>query len=398
MKIDFAYLCGWNQLVMDMCGFWPKHHSNFIRKNWYLITASVITIVIIIPRFAAISLFWNEIDAVVQCFSTQLVFITMVFKLLVLHFQNEVLIELLTTMEEDFSKELTKIQHTAVLRTAKIGRIISIFLITSSLCNVIAGVIAMKLYHLDSLYLKNPDPRLSLDFFWVSYFPFSTKNIIIYILVMSLQFFASAITGFYFIFDGFVVMLILHICGQLELIQISLKYLDEAVTVTEGRNLRIAFASIMEQHQRAHRFVNNLEQSFNLTWFLELTTCTLTLCFLGYIVQKLLHTDQSSIFQMGFPICAVLSVLMKFFLNCWAGEYLISQSSEIGYAFYQAEWYKLSPADARLLMMFGHKKTRPFALSTAKFSILSLRLFVQVLKTSASYLSMLLVVADQPDK
>ncbi|XP_063978369.1 odorant receptor 4-like isoform X2 [Diachasmimorpha longicaudata] len=396
MRMEFAYSCGCNRLVMDMCGLWPKDHSNFIQKNWALITAIVILIVIIIPRFAAITLFWNDIDAVVQCFSTQLLFISVVVKLLVMYFRNEV--NLLRVMEEDFSKNLTTIEYTIVFGTAKTGRMISIFLIASAFCNVIAGIIAMKLYHLDSLYIKNPDSRLSLDFFWVTYLPFSTEDFIPYITVFVLQLCASSISGFYFIFDSFVVMLILHVCGQLKLIQISLKHLGESLTLTEGRNLRMTLGNIMEQHQRACRFARNLEQSFNLAWFYELTSCTLTLCFQTYIIQKLLHANQTSIFQMGFPICAAVGILMKFFLNCWAGEYLISQSSEIGCSFYETDWYKLPPADARLLMMFGHKKMRPITLTTAKFSILSFRLFVQVLKTSASYLSMLLVVADQPDK
>ncbi|XP_063977355.1 uncharacterized protein LOC135162634 [Diachasmimorpha longicaudata] len=387
--LDLAYCCDCNRLVMDTCGFWPKYRSNFLQKYWFLISASVILMAIIMPRFAAMYLLWNEMDAVVQCFSTQIVFITMVFKLLVMHNRNAALVDLLATMEEDCLEELSTIQYTAVLRTAKIGKIISLFLILSGFCNVIAGAIAMKLYHLDSLYIKNPDPRLSLDLFFASYFPFSTKAIIPYVLVLSLQFLAAAMTSFYFIFDGFVVMLILHICGQLELIQISLRNLKKSSTLTEGKNLQMTLGNIMKQHQRAIRFVHNIEESFSWTWFLELATCSLTLCFLGYTVQKLMETDQTSIFQLSFPICAVLSVLMKFFLNCWAGEYLISQSSEIGYAFYESKWYKLSPTDARLLMMFGHKKIRPITLTAAKFSILSFGLFTQV-----AYITMLLMYIE----
>ncbi|XP_063978367.1 uncharacterized protein LOC135163103 isoform X3 [Diachasmimorpha longicaudata] len=287
MRLDFAYSCDCNRVVMDMFGFWPKYHSNILRKNWFLISATLIFIVIIIPRFAAMCLFWNEVDAVVQCFSTQVIFMTMIFRLMVMHFRNAVaLVDLLATMKEDCLKDLSTIQYAAVLKTAKIGRIIALFLIFSSNCTIVAGVIAMKLYHLDSLYIKKPDPRLSLDFFWVSYLPFSTETMMPYVLVLSLQFLASAITGFYFIFDGFVVMLILHICGQLKLIQISLKNLKDTLTRTKGKNLQMTLGSIMEQHQRVIRFAKNLDESFSLTWFLDLATCTLTFCFLGYIVQK----------------------------------------------------------------------------------------------------------------
>lgn len=89
MKIDFEYSCGWNRFLMNMGGFWPTRQSSYIGRYWPLINAMLVLIVIIIPRFAAMSLFWNEIDAFVQSFTTQLAFMSVFFKLIVLQLGNE---------------------------------------------------------------------------------------------------------------------------------------------------------------------------------------------------------------------------------------------------------------------------------------------------------------------
>nr|WHS04406.1 odorant receptor 3 [Psyttalia incisi] len=113
---------------------------------------------------------------------------------------------------------------------------------------------------------------------------------------------------------------------------------------------------------------------------------------------QLLRTDQFGLFQLGFIIFSTSGILTQFFLNCWAGECLLSRSSKIGYSFYRSQWYKLRSADTRSLLMIGFQKTRPLKLAAGKFFTLSMRLFVQVMKTSFSYLSVLLVMTNFQDK
>ncbi|XP_011301057.1 odorant receptor 22c-like [Fopius arisanus] len=301
-------------------------------------------------------------------------------------------------MEADLSLELSKENYKPVFETAKIARTISIFLGTCTICILITGIFSLKLYQLDSFYIKNPDPRLSINFFFVAYLPFNSTPIITYMTVLSAQFYVSVIsTGIHLVLDSFVVMLVLHTCGQLGVLQESLALLcacgNDKSDFGTG-NFRRAFQKIFIKHQAIGRFTRNLDSLFNFTWFPELFSCTLTLCCQGYIVQKLGRGDQSSMWQIGFPLCSTLGLVTQFFLNCWAGEYLTSQSAEIGYAYYRNEWYTLKSSDARLFLMIGYQATRPSTLSTWKFSILSLRLFLQVMKASFSYLSMLLVITD----
>nr|WHS04435.1 odorant receptor 32 [Psyttalia incisi] len=297
-------------------------------------------------------------------------------------------------MEANLSVELTKQQYAPVFKAAKFGRTISTIVGVSFIGIVITGVISLKAYHLDSIYIKNPDPRLSVDFFFVAYIPFDTTDIVTYGTIFALQLYVSVMsTGIHLILDSFVVMLILHICGQLELIQLSVMQLGEHVT-QDGTSFQVVLRRIVKRHQFICQFVNSLEKLFNFPWFVELVSCTLMFCFQGYNVLKLLHSDQFGVFQVGFIIFSTFGILTQFLLNCWAGECLISQSSKVGYAVYCSKWYELHPSQARSLMLIGFQNLRPLKLTAWKFSILSVKLFLKVMKTSFSYLSVLLVMTD----
>ncbi|THK33249.1 odorant receptor 4 [Diachasma alloeum] len=397
MKVDFAYSCGWNRFLLNLSGFWPKRRSSFVGTHWPLINAILVLVVIIIPRFAAMCLFWNEVDAFIQFFTTQLVFINVFFKLIVLQLGNEVLVDLLSMMEANLSADLTKEQYAPVLKLAKFGRTISIIVGLSAVGVVITGVVAMKLYHLDSLYIKNPDPRLSVDFFFVAYLPFDATHIISYTTVFALQLYVSVISTIINLnLDSFVMMLILHICGEMEVVEVLLSHLGDGIE--DRRGVQLELKRIVRKHQMVCQYVKNLEKLFSIPWFLELTSCTLIFCFQGYNVLKLVRTDQFGVFQIGFIIFSTSGILTQFFLNCWAGECLLSRSSRIGYSFYRSKWYELRPSETRPLLMIGFQKTRPLTLTAWKFSILSIRLFLQLIKTSFSYLSVLLVMTDFQDE
>ncbi|XP_011301059.1 uncharacterized protein [Fopius arisanus] len=147
MRVDFDFSCGWNRFILNMMGFWPKKRSSLVGRYWSLINAVLVLIVIILPRFGAMCLFWNEIDAFIQFFTTQLVFINVFFKLIVLQLGNEVLVDLLSMMKANLKRELTGEQYPPVMAFAKFGRTISIVVALSFVCVVFTGVVAMLTCH-----------------------------------------------------------------------------------------------------------------------------------------------------------------------------------------------------------------------------------------------------------
>lgn len=52
---------------------------------------------------------------------------------------------------------------------------------------------------------------------------------------------------------------------------------------------------------------------------------------------------------------------------------------EIGDAAYECQWYDLSPADRKLLIMIINRAKKPFDLTAGKFAVFSLELYGKVL-------------------
>lgn len=98
---------------------------------------------------------------------------------------------------------------------------------------------------MERVLIIDPDPRLNLQLFWVSYFPFANSNHnIIYTIVMTLQMYGTASAAVsYACFDMLIWLLIIQLCGQCKIVQKSLKNL--AIGQDYWSNLR----TIVKKHQ-----------------------------------------------------------------------------------------------------------------------------------------------------
>lgn len=57
---------------------------------------------------------------------------------------------------------------------------------------------------------------------------------------------------------------------------------------------------------------------------------------------------------------------------------IIQQSTKIGFAAYEAEWYDLSTNEGKLLMFVTLNSMRSLKITTGKFAVLSYELFITV--------------------
>ncbi|XP_063978374.1 odorant receptor 4-like [Diachasmimorpha longicaudata] len=297
-------------------------------------------------------------------------------------------------MESDWAAPLSGEHLKIMLKMATIGRNISIFSGSMAYAANSIGIIVQKLYNLEAQQIPNPDPRLVTNLFWIVWLPYDTTNRINYAVSFVLQLYSSVYAAlFYFIFDSFIVMLVLHLCGQLGELQISLRHLHE--TDDQGITFQTKLRMIVRKHDKLVRLAGDLEGSFSFVLLLQLLGCTLMFCFQGYGIIRLFTQGTLNIFQVLFAVTVVFATAIHFFFCCWAGEFLVSQSVLVGHAVYDCEWYKLPHLEARSLILIGLRKLRPLTLTAGKFSVLSFNLFLNVLKTSMSYLSMLMAVQSR---
>ncbi|THK33246.1 odorant receptor Or2-like [Diachasma alloeum] len=381
---------------------WPKKNLTGFRRYHVLLNAITVFFLLTLPRLAALYLFWGEIDAMIQCFSTHMPFAIGIVKLVILYLQQQALGEFMEKMECDWKNPISNEQYRTMMRMAKIGRQISIFSGLTVYSGNSFGVVVQKWYNLESFYIQQPDPRLTLNLFWVAYLPIDTSKNINFAVSLLLQFYTSFIGSLaYFVFDSLIAMTTLHVCGQLDCLKLSFAQLCENENTEKPWKFQKDLRRIVQRHSELIRSVAenhfSLDNSFNFVLFLSFIGCTLTFCFQGYAIIRviLLDTGKLNFFQVAFSATVTMGAISHFFICCWMGDLLITQSTAVGQAYYKNVWYKLPHQQARSLMIIGFKNFRSLQLTAGKFVPLSLNLFLKVIKSSMSYLSMLLAVQSR---
>ncbi|XP_043487131.1 odorant receptor coreceptor-like [Polistes fuscatus] len=131
-----------------------------------------------------------------------------------------------------------------------------------------------------------------------------------------------------------------------------------------------------------------LEDSFIIIIFLQLLGTTIQLCISSY---QMLSVQSSNCRRNWYTnlviyVCVLSSTL---FTYCYIGECLIEESTNLCEELYYCKWYKLSTIDSKLICICMMRARKPLRLTSAKFCIVSLRTFTDVMKTSMAYLSVL---------
>ncbi|KAF3427174.1 hypothetical protein E2986_10244 [Frieseomelitta varia] len=104
-----------------------------------------------------------------------------------------------------------------------------------------------------------------------------------------------------------------------------------------------------------------------------------------------LDTEQGpTIVAKCFPY--YVAVICEAFVLCYTGEYLTSKSENINRAAYAMFWYNLNQQNSRTVLLILMGTQSPFTLTAGKFVTLCVETFANMLKVSASYISILLAM------
>ncbi|XP_043682430.1 uncharacterized protein LOC122635833 [Vespula pensylvanica] len=71
-------------------------------------------------------------------------------------------------------------------------------------------------------------------------------------------------------------------------------------------------------------------------------------------------------------------ILSTLFAYCYTGECLIQESTDFAVAFYEYEWYDVSPMDLKMVLICMIGASKPLQLTSGKFFVLSLCTFSDV--------------------
>ncbi|XP_034952301.1 odorant receptor 22c-like [Chelonus insularis] len=189
--------------------------------------------------------------------------------------------------------------------------------------------------------------------------------------------------------DVFFFGLAMHVCGQFEILKSEFNSVEnKRVGIENGEY----FKNIIKRHVHLINLVEKLETTFNMIILTQLIMSAILICIMG--LQVIIALNMGDVFS-GIKANIVLSSLMsQLFLYSYGGDYLTSQSHAIADAAYESLWYKYSIRTMRDIGFVIFRAEKSVYVTAGKFFYMTLGTFMDILKLSVSYMSVLRVAMD----
>ncbi|XP_017795125.1 PREDICTED: odorant receptor 9a-like [Habropoda laboriosa] len=340
---------------MELVGIWPEPSRS--DQRWPNFKALLFIFVIIFfgtgPQSVNLLFIWGDLGLVTENLSTaNIPGINAMMKLIIAWHHRDAFKPVIKSFYDDWKTSRTKEEKETMLKRAKFAKQISIWcsVLTLTMVTVYLSLRAWIIYQLDRANQKQD--RLLL---YPGYFPFDIRPIGVLLSTNFGQVLAaySAVIS-YTTVDTFIAMLIMHICGQFEILRQKLRRLmDDEKKTRSVDEIQKELVLIIERHEHLNWFATMIEDCFNTLLLIQMLLCTVEICFQGF---------------------------------------LFFDSREMSNSAYESNWYNVSPPEAKCLLFIMHRTARPLCLTAGKFSTFSMEMFSTILKTAMGYLSVLLTV------
>ncbi|XP_020296090.1 odorant receptor 30a-like [Pseudomyrmex gracilis] len=220
----------------------------------------------------------------------------------------------------------------------------------------------------------------------LEYFRIPTSMRTIVLIVQTLALFTTCNT--YMVCKGndtLFLSIVLHLCGQIKIL--NRKYVD-----LDGTSSHDRLIALIKRHIYLIRKANKLSETINIALLMQLFLLSIILCILGF--QLILAIKLNNVIVIGKSLIMIFAFVAQLSLYSFIGDYLISQMEEIALSVYQSAWYKLSENTKRNVIFVIMRREFPVALKAGNFIMVNLSTYMNILKTSLSYLSVLRVMIE----
>nr|QHN69145.1 odorant receptor 17 [Sirex nitobei] len=394
---DLEFAIEWNRIMLQFLGIWPNSKNGGRTLDIRFLFAVFFMLCLNASQIVYLIMVRGQLDLMIEVLAKAIALTTTaLLKLISVWRNSKVLSSLLSDVIEDWMMPKSKQDREVMLKNAKVARMLSIGGI--SLILVTLSIYVLNHVILDFLTRMRNVPDYERQLLYQAYFPFDTDKSPNYELTCVVQTVGAVYTAMsYSGIDTLIAMLVLHLCAQFTNLQFALTNLVSEVECTKRMVFREQLATIVNKHKRLNRFAESIEKSFNALLLVHMLFCTLQFCIIGYNFISAIDSSANgrlSLYQFVFLTIYVISSVLQLFVYCYVGEKLNNESTNLSYAAYQSEWYKLSVQETRDMMFVMLRAKAPMQITAGKFCSFSLVLFSDILKASMGYLSVLLSVRD----
>ncbi|XP_058807207.1 uncharacterized protein LOC131673321 [Phymastichus coffea] len=391
---SFDWAFGLNRLTLKVTGLWPYDSNKSSRPSLAtpIITASIF-IFLIVPQMYALVKVRRDLSLVVDNIPVNLCNSMAVVKLIMLWKGRKVLESLISEMWIDWQCTTKSDIETRIMQVqANHCRLISFIGCASSIVITIIWLI-LPLFHLSVRTLSNitdPDPMRLLIF--QSYYPYDVFDSPMYELTYLQQFIVGSLVPFIlFVAENLFLTLVLHACGQCQIIEGQFQQLGNNNCSATSRYFDSRIRQIVNRHVRLIRFVDNIEILFSYLIITQTVVLSLVIGCFGFTALMPVD-DEFEIWQMITRTVSPLILLMYVLVDCGGGEYLIFHSSRLLSATYETNLSSLRKDYGRDIIVIMMRCQIPLQLTAGNFYILTLNNFLQLVKNIGAYMSMLITV------
>ncbi|XP_011694619.1 PREDICTED: odorant receptor 4-like [Wasmannia auropunctata] len=329
----------------------------------------------------------NFLD-LVDSVSTTLPYSLLCLKLVILWQNQKLFNEILTSMSRDWCNcgdvdfNMRTMTNKAILSHRCSLLIIGVY----SLAVVMYVSVIMELNNID-----NGSSKGEKQLFLKMKFPFVYEFSPVWEIVMFVQFLQllsnASVIG---MLDALIITLIFHTSGQIDIVCRGL--LELFSKDCKYKSYKDAKSAIIRRHQSVIAFSDNIENLLSYIALMQFVTNTLVICGIAFVIVISIESGRGYAILLK-SLFFYIAITLEAFIFCFAGEYLSNKSKSIANAAYETLWYNAKPSESRILLILILRSQKRLTLTIGKFNDLSLEVFANILKASASYVSVLLAMS-----
>ncbi|CAO1400259.1 unnamed protein product [Diamesa hyperborea] len=221
---------------------------------------------------------------------------------------------------------------------------------------------------------------------YIMWFPFDPLQPIVYELSYFSSVWAGVTTALAVISTDLLYCSILTLlCMEFDI----LKKNFEEIQVKDAKKSFQEMKKLVSVHIDLIEFVTTMEDIFSVSLLINFIGSTMIICLVGFQASAL---NSISLPMVKFCLF-LLTGLIQILLLCYYGEKLIESSSGVADGIYNADWTSATPEFRKSINLIILRAHKPQALTTFKFSKVSLSSFTIILNTSYSYYTLLSTIS-----
>ncbi|XP_011156955.3 odorant receptor 49b [Solenopsis invicta] len=385
---DYKWAVGINQVILTLCGIWPKNNETKQEKLLSNIRVILMLNILIcgcfIPTIHSLFKIWGDIMCMIDNMQYTLPLFIILIKLSTMWIRKKDILLLLNMIKDDWLKPKKIKERDVMKKRARLARIFTIFGYFMMLVSYIL-VVVLPIFGISMRYLTNktdPDKLTPLQSYYI-YDKNKSPFFEVSYIMQSLGLMVAGVT--YSSVDSFFGLLVFHVCGQLENLKMRIIHLDKF------KNFEIALSHSVQDHIRLIRFINMIDDIFTLMLLSVLLYFGIVFACYGFLLGTMVNQGRNlPVPRLILIILASVNSFAHTCLYCAVGEILVTQCEGVYEAACKYKWYNLDPKKTKSLMMIMIRANKPSYLSAGKLFPMTMSTFCNMIKTSGGYISVLL--------